>query len=277
MNGVTIQLNTTAAAIDFTTPVSDRKAHATTVSSTVLVFARDSASAYSAYSGLNGYAIPYQVVVVPQNGIDLPVLNSTATQGNYGAIVILSEVSYDYGDAGFTSALDDSQWAALYQYQVSFGVRMVRLDIAPSAETGSAPLGGCCDDGVEQYLNITDTTAFPTAGLKTGQGVSTLGLYHYPATITNTTIATEFAKFGASTGFSKASTAAVINNINGRQQVSGTGLFESRLTIPRWPSLLDSRLIGVQHPIIFNTLGFIGQREVYVCFVRQESQDLILY
>jgi hypothetical protein len=29
---------------------------------------------------------------------------------------------------GYQSALNATQWAALYQYQLSFGVRMVRLD-----------------------------------------------------------------------------------------------------------------------------------------------------
>ena len=141
---------------------------ATTVKSTVLIFARDTASSYSGYSGLNGYAIPYQVVVVPQAGTTLPALNSSATSGNYGAIVILSEVSYDYGGTtGFQSALTAAQLATLYQYQVSFGVRMVRLDVFPSADSGTTAIGDCCGDGVEQLLSISDTTKFPTAGLKT--------------------------------------------------------------------------------------------------------------
>ena len=55
-----------------------------------------------------------------------------------------------------------------------------------------------------------------------GAGVSTTGLWHYPANITNYSIATEFAQFApaVSSGFSNFSTAGVINNINGRQQVS---------------------------------------------------------
>ncbi|KAG9996660.1 hypothetical protein KCU78_g17344, partial [Aureobasidium melanogenum] len=69
-----------------------------TVNNTILVFARDQASSYSATSGLNGYGIPYQLQLVPQAGITLPTLNSSATQGNYGGIIILSEVSYDYGN-----------------------------------------------------------------------------------------------------------------------------------------------------------------------------------
>jgi hypothetical protein len=193
---------------------------ATTVKSTVLIFARDSASAYSAFSGLNGYAIPYQVVVVPQAGITLPALNSSTTVGNYGAIVVLSEVSYDYGGTlGFQSAITAAQWATLFQYQVSFGVRMVRLDVFPTAEFGTVDIGGCCNTGVEQLISISSTAQFPTAGLKTGAGLSTQGLWHYPATISNATIATAFAQFAPATGFATTSTAGVINNISGRQQM----------------------------------------------------------
>ncbi|KAE8441935.1 hypothetical protein EG329_004143 [Mollisiaceae sp. DMI_Dod_QoI] len=216
VNGLAVSTNTTTIA-NVTTPA----AHivATSISSTVLIFARDAVSGYSAYSGLNGYAIPYQLVMVPQSGVNLPVLNSSATIGNYGAIVVLSEVSYDYGGTlGFQSALNASQWAALYAYQASFGVRMVRLDTYPSEASGTTALGGCCENGVEQFVNISSTNEFPTAGLKR-VGLSTLGLWHYPASISNSTIATEFARFAPATNFTKTSTAGVINNIEGRQQM----------------------------------------------------------
>lgn len=49
--------------------------------------------------------------------------------------------------------------------------------------------------------------------------MSTTGLYHYPATITNASIATEFATFDPSGIYSGTTTAAVINNIGGRQQM----------------------------------------------------------
>src|ERR1700760_2657167 len=64
---------------------------------TVLIIARDIDSARSAHSGLQGYAIPYRVLVVPMSGATLPKLNQTATEGNYGGIVVLAEVSYDTG------------------------------------------------------------------------------------------------------------------------------------------------------------------------------------
>jgi len=52
-----------------------------------------------------------------------------------------------------------------------------------------------------------------------GAGISTAGLWHYPAAITNPAIATEFAQFGKAVGYSSVTTAGVINNLNGRQQV----------------------------------------------------------
>src|SRR5947207_14721384 len=49
--------------------------------------------------------------------------------------------------------------------------------------------------------------------------MSTEGLWHYPATITNASIATGIAQFAPGGPFNTASTAAVINKIGGRQQM----------------------------------------------------------
>ena len=107
-----------------------------TVSNTILVFARDSTSGYSATSGFNAYGIPYQLVIVPQAGITLPTLNSSTTAGNYGGILVLSEVAYSYS-TGWGSALTTAQWQQLYNYQTQFGVRMVRLDVYPDPDFGT--------------------------------------------------------------------------------------------------------------------------------------------
>jgi len=183
-----------------------------TVSSTILILARDDASAFSGYSGLQGYGIPYQVVTVPSTGASLPALNSSATNGNFGAIVVLGEVAYDYNGV-FQSALTAVQWATMYSYQEAFGVRMVRLDVFPNADFGCTAINGNAND---EPIYFTNTTGFPTASLKTGTGASmtTSGLWHYPATITNTTIAWEIARFGT------VGTAAVINQIGKRQQMA---------------------------------------------------------
>lgn len=108
---------------------------ANSVSGTILVFARDSASAIVATLGFQGYGIPYETIIVPEAGVALPTLNSSTTQGNYGGILVLSEVSYQYS-SGFLSALTTAQWQQLYDYQTAFGVRMVRLDVYPTTDMG---------------------------------------------------------------------------------------------------------------------------------------------
>ncbi|CAG8982285.1 hypothetical protein HYALB_00004519 [Hymenoscyphus albidus] len=199
---------------------------ANTVNSTVLVIARDDppTAAYQATSALNGYGIPYQVLIVPKGtapgGTSLPQLNSSTTAGNFGAIYVISEVSYDY-NGNYQSALLPTQWDTMYAYQLNFGVRMVRMDVYPGSTVGATVVNpsspGCCND--EQLVSITNNTGFPTAGLKLNAGMSTLGLYHYPATVTDPTIATPFLQFAAGAGFNSPSTGGVINNINGRQQM----------------------------------------------------------
>jgi hypothetical protein len=52
-----------------------------------------------------------------------------------------------------------------------------------------------------------------------GATLSTLGLYHYPATITNSSTTVAFATFGTTTGFTSTTVAGVINTFSGRQQV----------------------------------------------------------
>lgn len=115
---------------------------AISVTSTVLVLARDIPSANSATSGLQGYGIPYDVVLVPQSGVILPPLSSSGTEGNYGGIVVMSEVAYLYA-SGWASALTAAQWQALYEYQVAFGARMVRLDAFPAPEFGMSCSRSC--------------------------------------------------------------------------------------------------------------------------------------
>jgi hypothetical protein len=107
------------------------------VHQTVLIFSMDAYSTYTATSGLNAYGIPYQVVVVPQAGITLPTLNSSLLQGNYGSIVMMNELSYDYGGTvGWQTALTTDQMNAIYQYQIDFGVRMVRINAYPTDTFG---------------------------------------------------------------------------------------------------------------------------------------------
>lgn len=184
------------------------------------MIARDTASAGVASSGLNSYGIPFTTLIVPQAGVALPALN-TSTGGNFGGIVVASEVSYDYGATGYQSALTTDQWNQLYAYQLTYGVRMVQYDVYPGPNYGATAVGdGCCDTGVEQDISFTDISDFPTSGLRTGAGVSTEGLWHYPATVSNTTSTKQIAAFAANSVTSTDTTAAVINNFDGREQMA---------------------------------------------------------
>jgi hypothetical protein len=135
-----------------------------TISSTILVLARDQTAAQNGVTlGLQGYGIPYEVITVPQEGIsNLPLLNSSTTHGNYGGIVVLSEVGYNYDDQ-YYSALTRRQWNQLWDYQISFGVRMVRLDVFPTSDFGVVSNGGNVNNEPVVFTNVT---GFSTAGLK---------------------------------------------------------------------------------------------------------------
>lgn len=135
---------------------------------TVLVIAADATTAFEATEPLNGYGIPTYTLLVPQAGVALPTLStntSTGSTGNYGAIVIIGQVSYNYNTTGYQSALTTDQWNALYAYQLTFGVRMVQLNVYPGPAFGATALGGCCDTNVEQLVYVSDSTAFKQAGM----------------------------------------------------------------------------------------------------------------
>lgn len=197
-------------------------ASALSTKGTILVIARDNPAAKSVVVGLDGYGIPYQTILVPASGVTLPALTSSPTSGNYGGIVIVSEVSYQYGTS-FLSALTTAQWDEIFQYQATFGVRLVRLDSYPSPEFGVTTASdagqGCCNTGEEQTIAITDSSEFPTANIKTNAELATTGLWHYPAKITNSTIATPIAKFGTNPDFPSDSVAAIINDFGNRKQM----------------------------------------------------------
>lgn len=218
LNKFIVLFSVTAMSSTAVSPVASSPSP-TFVAANILVITKDSSSAGVASSGLNAYGIPFTTMLVPQGGTSLPELNSTSG-GNFGGIVVASEVSYDYGSQDYQSALTNDQWNQLYAYQLEYGVRMVQYDVYPGPNYGTNAVGGgCCNSGIEQLISFSDTGDFQTSGLRTGAGVSTQGLWHYPATISNTSTTKEFASFAPNSVYSSKSTAAVINNFDGREQM----------------------------------------------------------
>ncbi|KAH7007078.1 hypothetical protein EDB80DRAFT_764175 [Ilyonectria destructans] len=252
-SGSTLNSSTSASA---SAPASSA-VHAANVDSTILIIAADDTTALAASLGLLAYGIPYENLIVPIGGVDLPVLNSSLTAGNYGGIIVLDSVAYDYGTS-WNSALTDVQWNTLYAYQTAFRVRMVRINDFPGPKFGTAAVsGGCCGAGVEQLVSITDNSDFPTANMNTNAGLSTIGLYHVPATITDTTTTKAVATFGTTTGFNSESVAAVINNFSGREQF---------VWFMSWAPDWSQTSAFLQHAHIhWMTRGvFLGKRKVHL-------------
>ena len=138
-----------------------------TVKSIVLVIAAEPSKADCGSAGLLAYGIPHQKLILPKDGLDLVSLNDTATLGNYGAILVMSDAQYLAADGRYPSALSSDQWATLYAYQANFGVRMVRIDVWPTEADFGVKLinGSCCRNGGEQFISISNTTGFESAGL----------------------------------------------------------------------------------------------------------------
>ncbi|GAB7362479.1 hypothetical protein MBLNU230_g2801t1 [Neophaeotheca triangularis] len=251
----------TSTSADVPTATANGPVGGQTVDQTILIFARDEAGARNAYFGLEGYGIPYEVNLVPQEGTELPALASSSNSGNYGGIMIMSEVGYDY-DGTWRSALTDDQMETLYNYQTSFGVRMVRIDVYPQPAYGTETAiasTGCCDSGVEQMVSFTNDTGFATANLKMDAGVTQVDMWHYPARITYPQNTWEIAKFApdANGQFSDDTVAAVINEWDGRQQM---------VWFTSWAVEWSVTSNYLQHAHIhWMTRGlFLGARKVYL-------------
>ncbi|CAG9939821.1 unnamed protein product [Clonostachys rosea f. rosea IK726] len=203
----TTPLSSSSAPASTTTPSSTPVSSSLpvqTVDSTVLIIARQETEAKQASDGLLAYGISWVNWIVPSTGATLPVLNSTATHANYGAIIVMDAVSYDYGTAGWNSAVTTEQWAQIKSYQADFNIRLVRINEYPGATTGTT-----AKTGTPTTVSLTDLSFFPTANLKANAAVSLTGLYAVPASITDATLTKEVAQF------SDGSTAAVINTADG--------------------------------------------------------------
>lgn len=183
-----------------------------TVYQTALVIAPNINETDYVVTTLQGYDAPYEILLVPQAGITLPTLEGS-NGGNYGAIIVIDQVSYDYGGTiGWRSAFTDDQLNALYAYQVKYNVRMVQWNIYPEAIPGvtivngtNSSSDGCCNVE-EQYVSLYND--YPLGGLMAGN-LSTLNIWHYPAQITDPTSVKPFLKFWVNNEYAEETVAGI--------------------------------------------------------------------
>lgn len=243
--------------------------------------------------GLQGYGIPYQVWTIPSDGGALPDLTSSPTVGNYGAIVVyvvsspvrklltvlsMSELSTTEGTGQSHSALKQAQWQQLYDYQTTFGVRMVRIGVYPGSDfgklswsnlmwplvehqTGTTVAASGDQAGEFATVALTNASAFATANLKTGAPMPMNGMVYWPAKITDAQSTWEFATFTSTkSGSPKLATAAVIN-----RKTSGTAFREQMVFFLPWAIKWSPTSNYLQHAYIhWMTRGlYAGFRRIY--------------
>jgi hypothetical protein len=73
--------------------------------------------------------------LVPQEGFVMPTLNSTSSKGKYGAIILVDAASYLYA-SGWASAITQQMWDQIFEYQLHFNARLVRINEYPSTQFG---------------------------------------------------------------------------------------------------------------------------------------------
>ncbi|KAJ3039533.1 hypothetical protein HDV00_012109 [Rhizophlyctis rosea] len=201
-------------------------------------------------NALQGYDIPYTTIPIDKAGYNgtLPLEDASGNPLFSSIIVQPGQLQYDYGADGWKSALTQTQWDQIVAFEAKHKVRRVTIDDSPGAAHNTAVantnLWGCCNAGVSQNMSLTLPSDLAYLGLVNGSSIATSGLYHVPASITNTTTTRSFLTLGASSdgGFTAGSSAGVIIKYDdGREQMafyisfgwwSPTSVFLSHIYVP---------------------------------------------
>lgn len=180
---------------------------------------------------LNFYGIENVEISVHKSGLngDVPLRGSSGEPLYRLLVFCVDRVSYFYSKSGWASAFSDDQWRQIEDYQRMYQVRKVSFDVYPLgvpgvdfASTNNAT--GCCNPDVEQTLRWYPDTVLSSLSISTKianpSELTTVGLYHYPAVVTNTTFNTPFMKFAAlPPDFPTESVAAIVVRQDQREEM----------------------------------------------------------
>ncbi|KAJ3029676.1 hypothetical protein HDV00_009464 [Rhizophlyctis rosea] len=201
-------------------------------------------------NALLGYDISWDTILIPQAGYNgtLPLYDASGNPQYSSIIIQPGQLQYDYGVSGWLSALTADQWTQLETYESTHRVRRISLDDSPRPEhntvVANPTLWGCCNTGITQNLTLTLPSSFSYMGLVNNSVLPTTGLYHVPASITNTTTTTPFLMFSPSSdgGFAQSTVGGVVVKYDSGREVmafyidfgwwSPTSTFLSHIYIP---------------------------------------------
>ncbi|KAJ3218701.1 hypothetical protein HDU67_004483 [Dinochytrium kinnereticum] len=189
-----------------------------TIEQRVLILTTGDGLEESPIYSLRGYSIPYTVLTVTAAGFNGPLpLEAVTGNGALYSMIVLSNggMAADFGGGVFRSVLTTEQWTQIYAYQSKYNVRLIALNDIP----GNAGSNGVTARALDTWgtndpnvISITSTELAARAGLKTGFTLSTVGLFHIPGTIVNSTVATPFLSFSPSAGFPSETVGGAIYN-----------------------------------------------------------------
>ncbi|KAJ3126134.1 hypothetical protein HK098_007845 [Nowakowskiella sp. JEL0407] len=182
--------------------------YALSVGHKVLIITTEGDGGYDAAKyTLDSYGMPYDTITLTPLGITGPLpLESSPTSGKYSLIVLTTDTLAMQSEwDGWVSRLTPDQFAQIDDYQVRYGVRRVTLNSFPNPAkhyAGLATSEACCASG-EQPIIFTDFSPVSAAGILLNASLSSIGLYHYPAVITDPSYAKPVIKFkgGAQNNF----------------------------------------------------------------------------
>ncbi|KAJ3403947.1 hypothetical protein HDV05_007446, partial [Chytridiales sp. JEL 0842] len=152
-----------------------------------------------AASTLQQYGVPYSVITVPDTGIPSLNLELNATAGNFSMVIMTSSL-FSTINGLWQSALTPAQLAVLDSYLAKYNARLVRLADSPDASTGVdnvLPVGAqWAGTGAVQSITVAPSqTLVSAAGFSPNTYFSSEGIWHYPGSITNSTLATPILNF----------------------------------------------------------------------------------
>ncbi len=144
-------------------------------------------------SQLTTLKLPFDTISVPSTGYNAAITLTNGDQGLYSAIIFPDGLCsvLDESMGMYVSALNESQWAQINNYEREFKIKRVLFNIYPSVNQSTQLVNqtkpGCCAKDVEQTFKW-DPNAFNSINgtkIDVNAPLSSVGMYHYPANIIN--------------------------------------------------------------------------------------------